>query len=227
MISARTIGAMAAMASSVAVGQTFVIYQMAGENRTDDGRGLDAALAGDVIRMSLTVEHDALGYAGGGAEILYGGVEDGDITITEDAFGLPQDPWEIGRHVLHRIIASDGPADAVRPHNEDVIALGGKITDVNDDFFNFASTPPGFGGPPFFVIGSGSSIFVFDYVYDGGTDLWDSGHNGEARVWRPGQDVNGLVVPAFSGDTLVVSPAPAGVVLMGIAACSLGRRRRV
>ncbi len=225
MVSARTMSAVVAMASSVAVGQTFVIYQMAGENRTDAGRGLDAAQAGDVIRMSLTVEHDAIGYAGGGVEMLYGGVEDGDITITEDGFGLPQDPWEIGRHVLHRIVASDGPEDATRPHNIDVIALGGKITDLNDDFFNFASTPQ-FGPFEPFWIESGDPIFVFDYEYQGGMDLWDSGHEGVARLWREFGDINGLVVPTFSGDTLVVSPAPGVLALFGIAGALAAHRRR-
>ncbi len=209
--------------------QTFVIYQMAGENRTDGGRGLDGALAGDVIRMSLTVEHDAYSFAGGKAEMLYRGVAQSDITLTEDEYGSEFDPWELGRHVLTRLVSSDGPADAVRPHNEDVIAFDalGKITDSNNDFFDFTSLPPGLGGFGIGIIYSGDPIFVFDYVYDGGEDLWDAGHNGTARVWRPGNDVNGLVVPAFSGDTLVVSPAPAGVLLLGIAACAAGRRRRV
>ncbi len=190
--------------------QTFVIYQMAGENRTDDGRGLDSAQAGDVIRMSLTVEHDGFSFAGGKAEMLYSGVSAGDITLTEDAFGSPYDPWEIGRHVLLRIIVSDGPADATQPHNEDVVASDAlaSITDVNDDFFDFASTPPALCGICLFGIASGDPIFIFDYMYDGGVDLWDAGHNGEARLWRHIDDVNGIVVPAFSGDTLVVSPHP-------------------
>eukprot|EP01026_Neomeris_dumetosa_P008754 TRINITY_DN12843_c0_g1_i6.p1 TRINITY_DN12843_c0_g1~~TRINITY_DN12843_c0_g1_i6.p1 ORF type:complete len:210 (-),score=23.61 TRINITY_DN12843_c0_g1_i6:575-1204(-) len=199
---------------------------MLGENMTDAGRGTDNALAGDVIRMRLTVEHDALGYAGGGAEILYRGVNETDITLSEDEFGAPFDPWEIGRHVLTRIVASDGPEDSVQPHNVDVFAsdaFGGKITDENDDFFNFASTPPGIGGitPP--PIGNGDPIFVFDYVYRGGEDLWDVGHNGLARVWRNGQDVNGLEVPASSGDTFVVSPAPA---TLGVLGCLLVIPRR-
>ena len=199
-------------------GQTFVTYFMDGENLTDGGRGTDGALVGDVIRMSLAVEHDAFGYAGGRVEMLYQGVHEGDITLREDAFGSPFDPWEIGRHVLTRIVASDGPIDATQPHNVDVFAsdvLGGKITDENDDFFNFASLPPGIGGitPP--TMGSGDAIFVFDYVYDGGEDLWDAGHDGLARVWRHGQDINGVEVPAFVGDTYVVSPAPSTLVLFG------------
>ncbi len=213
---------------AAAPGQTFVTYFMAGENLSDAGRGLDRASVGDVIRVRLAVEHDAFSYAGGKAEMLYAGVSESDITITEDAFGQPFDPWEIGRHVILRIVASDGPSDSTQPHNVDVIASDafGKVTDENDDFFDFASTPPGLGGIEPDLIESGESIFVFDYVYGGGEDLWDAGHDGEARVWRDGQDINGLVVPALSGNTLVVSPAPGGVALLGLGTIGGCRRRR-
>ena len=218
--------AVAGMATAASA-QSFVEYFLDGVNMTDAGRGTDNADAGDVIRMSLRVNHDSLSYAGGKAEILYTDVDDGDIDLTEDAFAFPFDPWELGRTPITRIVASDGASDATQPHNVDIHASGGKITDINDDFFDFASTPPGLGGlAGAFPTASGDAVFVFEYTYGGGEDNWDAGHNGSARLWRDAQDINGAVVDASSGDTFVVSPAPASLALLGLGGLVAGRRRR-
>ncbi len=218
--------AVAGMATAASA-QSFAEYFLNGENLTDAGRGTTNADAGDIIRMSLRVNHDSLSYAGGKAEILYGDVGDGDIVLTEDGFSFPFDPWVIGREPLFRIIASDGPADATRPHNVDIEALAGKITDINADYFDFASTPPGLGGlGAAFPLESGEATFVFDYTYQGGTDSWDAGHNGSARLWRDANDINGAVVDASSGDTFFVTPAPASLALLGLGGLVAGRRRR-
>ncbi len=221
----------AVWACSAADAQTFARYFLDGVNLTDRDRGTGDADVGDVIRMSLRVEHDALSYAGGKVEMLYAGVRSGAIAVLEDdSSGFPYDPWEFGREALFRIVASDGPVVTRRPHNVDVEALGdgvGKVTDVNDDFFDFASTPPGLGGlAAAFPLANGEAIFVFDYVYEGGVDLWDGGHNGRARLWRDGTDINGIDVPASSGATFVVSPAPSGMGVIGLGLLVAGRRRR-
>ena len=224
--------AVAGMAGVAAAQPTFATYCMTAENLTDPGRGTDNALPGDMFQVFLHVEHDGHSYAGGKVEMLYTGVSDTDITITEPVgglLGIPPDPGYLdgGRWGLYRIVASDGPGDATDPHNEDVVASGGKITDVNDDYFDFASTPPGLGGlsGPF-PRPSGESIFNFFYVYDGGVDTWDAVSNGTARIWRDGSDINGEVVPAGSGATLVISPAPASLALLGLGGLVAGRRRR-
>ncbi len=214
--------------AGAASGQTFAEYFLDGVNLTDPGRGTQNADAGDVIRVSLRVNHDSLSFAGGKVDIAYGGVDDGDITLTEDGFSFPFDAWEIGREPLFRIVASDGPADATRPHNEDIIALGGEISDVNSDYFDFASTPPGLGGlAGAFPLSSGESIFEFDYVYNGGIDSWDAKTNGEARLWRDDGDINGAVVDARNGDTFFVAdPAPGTIAPLAMAGLILSRRRR-
>ncbi len=222
--------AVAGLAGVAAAQPTFATYTMSATNMTDAGRGTDNALAGDVFRVYLAVEHDGHSYAGGKVEMLYTGVNDADITISEPnagMLGIPGEAWEPGRYGLFRIVASDGPGDATDPHNEDVVASGGKITDVNNDFFDFASTPPGLGGlsGPF-PLPSGGAIFAFDYVYDGGVDTWDAVSNGTARIWRDASDINGEVVPADSGATLVISPAPASLALLGLGGLVAGRRRR-
>ncbi len=229
---ARAVSVSFAMsACSVACAQTFARYFLDAINMTDQDRGTGDAAVGDVIRMSLRVEHDSLSYAGGKIEMLYSGVRSGAIAVLEDdSTGFPYDPWEFGREALFRIVASDGPVETRRPHNEDVVAMGdgvGKITDVNDDFFDFASTPPGLGGlAGAFPLADGEAIFVFDYVYEGGVQLWDAGHNGRARLWRDGTDINGIEVPASSGATFVVSPAPSGMGVIGLGLLVAGRRRR-
>ncbi len=221
--------AVAGMATAASA-QSFATYSMTGVNLTT-GLPLNQAAPGDVIRLSLRVDHDGHGYGGGKTEILYTGVADGDITISEpNNVVLPPDVlnWEdLGRHPHTRIVVSDGPADSIQSHNIDVVASGGKVTDVNDDFFDFASTPPGLGGlsGPF-PITSGDSIFNFDYVYQGGADNWDANSNGTARLWRDGADNNGLVVDADAGATLIVSPAPASLALLGLGGLVAGRRRR-
>ncbi len=218
--------AVAGMATAASA-QSFAEYFLDGVNMTDAGRGTANADAGDVIRMSLRVHHDSLSFAGGKVDVAYGGVDDGDIVLTEDGFSFPFDPWEIGREPLFRIVASDGPADATRPHNEDIMASGGVITDVNNDYFDFASTPPGLGGlGAAFPLESGEAIFVFDYVYGGGEDTWDAQTNGEARLWRDGSDVNGAVVEASNGRTFFVTPAPASLALLGLGGLVASRRRR-
>ncbi len=208
-------------------GQTFVTYMMSGENRTNGGRGLDDAQPGDLIRIAMKVEHDAFAYAGGKVEFLSDGVERDDMRISEDF--VHWDPWQVGRNYVLRMAVSDAPEFAPYPYNEIVVGFpDGTITDVNDDFIDLASTPPGLGGiSGAFPLVSGQDVFRVDYIYDGGIDLWDAGHSGRARLWRDDSDLNGIEVPAFNGDTLVVSPAPAGVVLLGIAACAAGRRRGV
>ena len=217
----------AAGLATAAGAQTFAIYSFDGVNLTDAGRGTTDADSGDVIRMSLRVSHDALSYAGGKVDGSYTGVDDEDITLTEDGFSFPFDPWVLGREPLFRIVASDGPADATRPHNEDVVAIGGKLSDINDDFFDFASTPPGLGGlAGAFPLSDGEAIFVFDYTYNGGLDTWDAKTNGEARLWRDGNDINGAVVDARNGDTFTVSPAPASLALLGLGGLVAARRRR-
>ena len=229
--------AVAGMAGVAAAQPTFATYFMTAENLTDPGRGTNNALPGDMFQVFLHVEHDGHSYAGGKVEMLYTGVNEGDIIITEPVGGLlgiepPNDPGWLagGRWGLFRIVASDGPSDAIDPHNENVIAsdaFGGKVTDVNDDFFDFASTPPGLGGlsGPF-PLPSGRAIFNFFYVYDGGVDTWDAVSNGTARIWRDASDINGEVVPADSGATLVISPAPASLALLGLGGLVAGRRRR-
>ncbi len=217
--------------ATAASAQSFAIYSVDGVNLTDGGRGTNNAQAGDVIRMSLRVEHDGHGFGGGKVDIGYGGVADGDITITEpNNVVLPPDVlnWsDLSRHPHTRIVVSDGPGDSIQSRNEDVVANGGTISDVNDDFFDFASTPPGLGGlsGPF-PITSGDSIFNFDYVYQGGVDSWDALTNGEARLWRDGADNNGAVVDARNGETFFVSPAPASLALLGLGGLVAGRRRR-
>ena len=218
--------AVAGMATAASA-QSFVTYFLDGVNLTDAGRGTTNADAGDVIRMSLRVNHDGLSYAGGKVDIAYGDVADGDITLTEDVFAFPFDPWELGRTPITRIVASDGPADSTQSRNEDIHASAGLITDINNDFFDFASTPPGLGGlAGAFPTADGDAIFVFDYVYQGGEDTWDSATNGEARLWRDAQDINGAVVDARNGDTFTVTPAPASLALLGLGGLVAGRRRR-
>ncbi len=216
--------------ATAASGQTFVEYFLDGVNLTDAGRGTSNAEPGDVFRMSLRVSHDALSYAGGKVDIILGGVDATDVVLTEDAFSFPFDPWEIGREPLFRIVVSDGPADATRPHNEDVIAFEDgdqvRITDANDDYFDFASTPPGLGGlGAAFPLESGEAIFVFDYVYNGGTDCIGTAPTDTARVWRDGNDINGLVVDARAGDFFGCIPAPG---CLGVIVCGglIGARRR-
>ncbi len=221
--------AVAGLAGVAAAQPTFAKYILWGENLTEPSRGTDNALPGDEIRIFLGVEHDGHSYAGGKVEILYDGVNDADITVTEPASGLigaPGEDWAPGRYGLYRIVASDGPGDATDPHNEDVVAFGGKVTDVNDDYFDFASTPPGLGGlsGPF-PLPSGGAIFAFDYMYDGGVDTWDAVSNGTARIWRDGTDINGEVVPA-GNNTIVVFPAPASLALLGLSGLVAARRRR-
>ncbi len=213
-----------------ASGQTFAEYFMDGFNLTDPGRGVENADRGDVIRMSLRVYHDALSFAGGKVDIIaQQNVGHEDITITEDGFSFPFDPWEIGREPLFRIVASDGPADATRPHNEDVIAFEDgdqvRISDVNNDFIDFASTPPGLGGlAGGFPLEDGEAIFVFDWVYQGGGWLWVTETSDTARLWRNGNDINGAVVDARDGDPFTI-PAPSPLALAGIGLL-LGLRRR-
>ena len=212
--------------ATAAGAQSFAIYSLDGVNLTDAGRGTDNADSGDVIRMSLRVNHDALSYAGGKVDISHG-ADDEDVVLTEDGFSFPFDPWVIGREPLFRIVASDGPADATRPFNEPIASVGGVISDINSDFFDFASTPPGLGGlAGAFPLADGEAIFVFDYTYNGGLDTWDAKTNGEARLWRDGNDINGAVVDARNGDTFTVSPAPASLALLGLGGLVAARRRR-
>lgn len=227
-----TVGVSAGLAmSGVASGQTFAEYFMNGVNLTDPGRGVENADRGDVIRMSLRVYHDALSYAGGKVDIIARqNVGHEDITITEDGFAFPFDPWEIGREPLFRIVASDGPADATRPHNEDVIAFEDgdqvRISDTNNDFIDFASTPPGLGGlAAAFPLESGEAILVFDWVYQGGGWLWVTETSDTARLWRNGNDINGAVVDARDGDPFTI-PAPGGLGILAFAGIACGRRRR-
>ena len=216
-------------AACVASGQSFLVYSVDGVNLTDPGRGTDNAQAGDVIRASLRVHHDGLSYAGGKVELTLDGIDPEDITLTEDAFAFPFDPWEIGRTPITRMVASDGPADATRPHNEDVVAIDDngttRITDVNGDFFDFASTPPGLGGlAGAFPTADGDAIFVFDYVYDGRDDCLCAVPADTGRLWADAQDINGTVVDARGAVCFgcIPSPGPLGVLLLA----GLGRARR-
>ncbi len=227
----RRIGAaMVGLASCGASGQTFAEYFLDGVNLTDGGRGMSNIQPGDVVRLSLRVAHDGHSYGGGRVEVLYGGAFDGSITISEpNEFVNPPDilDWaDLGRHPYTRIVTSDGPADATQPHNVDVVASGGKVTDINDDFFDFASTPPGLGGltGPF-PITSGDSIFNFDYVFGGGLDKWSTRNVGTARLWRSRVDVLGVEVPATDGDIFWVGiPAPHGVGVLALTGMLLRRR---
>lgn len=197
-LSSTVVVSLAASAS----GQTFAEFFIDAINLTDADRGTDRPLPGDVIRMSVRANHDGLSFAGGRIEVIYQGVGDQNIAITEDAFAFPFDPWEVGREPLFRIVDSDGPPDAAQPRNEDVVGVDGKITDVNDDFFDFASTPPGLGGlAAAFPLESGEAIFVFDYVYRGGVDYWDMQTETTALLWRTQNDTEPTKVDARVGDS--------------------------
>ena len=125
-----------------------------------------------------------------------------DIAISEDAFGFPFDPWEIGRTPILRIDGSDGPPDAVQPRDRDIVATVSRISDENGDWIDLTSEPPGLGGlAGAFPTASGDEVFVFDYVYRGGADCWDVESDATATLWASHQDVNPDVVSASVGDT--------------------------
>eukprot|EP01026_Neomeris_dumetosa_P008760 TRINITY_DN12843_c2_g1_i1.p2 TRINITY_DN12843_c2_g1~~TRINITY_DN12843_c2_g1_i1.p2 ORF type:complete len:257 (+),score=20.25 TRINITY_DN12843_c2_g1_i1:392-1162(+) len=239
MLKAPSIFVCAACVSG-ALGQSFVQYNLTGKNLS--GGGLEEAKVGDVIRISVFVNHDGLSYAGGKVDVLsFVPVRPEDVNIREDAFAFPFDPWEIGRSPNLRVAVSDGPPDAVQPRNEDIVAMsiGPMVTakngyrpvrlaisDANGDFLDFGSIPPGLGGlSGAFPIASGHPIFVFDWVYQGGTIRWQTSSDDTALLWRNAQDINGIEVPARDGGGILINPAPGTLSALVIAAITSRRRR--
>ncbi len=212
MVSARTMSAVVAMASSVAVGQTFVTYIVDGEN-LDTGQAGHALMAspGDTIRVAVRTLHDGLSYAGGKLDILLEGVVPADIGLLEEDGG--RSDWNVGRTPIMRIVGDvpdgNGGNVSARP-DPGLYGVDTVITDeqLRSDFtgwFDFASTPPGLGGlGGEFPVASGDRLFVFDYEYVGEVDVVSIASAGEARLWRDGNDINGAVVPADFGKGLIV-----------------------
>lgn len=232
--------------AGAASAQTFVTYDVVGENLTAGGgagKSVNAA-PGDVIRVRVQVLHDTLTYAGGQWDVFGTGLSAGDVgTLGEDGSPLPPPvgpAWEVGRNPLTRIVVSDRPDGATDPGNRTVSAqtdpgLYGADVVISDDqlsagstgWFDMGSTPPGLGGLiGTFPIADGDDIFVFDYTYNGGTDTWNGATVDEAFVYTSGQSVSAARVPANFGDDFTVVPTPASVALLGLGGLVAARRRR-
>ena len=72
-MSGRLFGCVVGLGAA-ANGQSFAEYFIVGVNLTDPDRGTDNVIPGDVLRMSVRVNHDGLSFAGGRVGVLLQGV---------------------------------------------------------------------------------------------------------------------------------------------------------
>ncbi len=224
-----------AVVCGAASGQTFVQYFVDGVNLTDAGRGTDNMAAGDIIRFSLRANHDALSYAGGRVDFTFwtsNGTVPQDVSVVEDEFGFPFDPWEVGRSPTLRVQESDRPVGAVQPGLRDIVVQesdGSLYPDgqlvISDeifgngvtDYIDLNSLAPGLGGlSGAFPIASGDQVFVFDWVSDGSLrGTLRARTSDTALLYGNLSDVDPIVVDA-QGERFEWYPAPGTLsVLLG------------
>ena len=218
---------------------------LTGINVTDATRGLDNAEVGDVIEVSLVINHNQFSAAGAIFDILGRGVGTGDWNLAEDGTNAFS-PWTIGRNPIYFSAFSDRPAGSTNPGNftyEAVDAAGTPYAGNADsvlttttagtnpsNFISLGATPPGAGGfVSVFPIDSGEASLVFRITYQGGTAELEL-NAAQVAVYPTSTSIGGIGLTgqdvAYAGPLLRIVPAPASAALLGLGGLAAIRRRR-
>ncbi|MBX3364244.1 MAG: PEP-CTERM sorting domain-containing protein [Phycisphaeraceae bacterium] len=226
--------------AALAGAQHSITYQLAGVNMTDAGRGTANAEAGDMIRIVMSAQHTGLSLGLAKFDLTFtasggGVVTPAQVVLTEtpDANNNFQlDLNETGRHPHMRQATSDKPTAGgvgaalivATQTGPDVVTLG----DTGNGGIDLGTFPPTFNPLiPIFPIASGAAFFIFDFVYQGGTIEVATVVRGAGRVYRDAADGNGASVSApGAGESLIITPAPASLALLGLGGLAAARRRR-
>lgn len=229
--------AVAGMAA--AAGAQSITYNLSGVNMTDAGRGLNNAAAGDVIRISMSADFSnpggALSLGLAKFDLQFDGAVASQIQLAEDPDGdvnFDLNGNERGRHPHMRQATSDKPTDSstgaslMTPFQDDADTV--VLSDAARGGIDLGTFPPTFNpliGP--FPIASGETFFVFDFVYQDGSETISVVVRGAGRIFRNAADGSGQAVSApLAGSSVTITPAPASLALIGMGGLVAARRRR-
>lgn len=211
-----------------------ITMNLSGVNMTDAGRGLANAEAGDVIRISMSATHTgmSLGLVKFDLSFANGLAANLQLTETGDTnFSFNMDGIETGRHAHMANAVSDRPTAAGSGASLMTAfpdASGFVLSDAAGSGIDLATFPPtqNLLITPF-PISSDEVFFIFDYVYQGGTTVEISAiARGSGRIYRTSADGSGLSQAVDAGSSVVITPAPASLALVGVGGLIAARRRR-
>lgn len=235
--------AIAGLASAAVAQPTFLNLNITAENQTG-GRGTSDAQAGDLIKWTVSAEHDGLSFGGAKLDLLVSGASTGDVDLTENSGTTPPafgGTYTSGRTPLLVNVISDKPAGSSLAGNFEFSAqdAAGTLYDGQADvvisdstlgatsgFIDLVSFPPTqnplVGIAP---IASGDAVLIFFTTYQGGTQTIAGTVAGRGRVFSSAADGSGTLVTTGAGEASV-TPAPASLALLGLGGLAAARRRR-
>lgn len=221
----------AAMAASAQNTVTFVLHAT---NLTDALRGTNA-LPGDQFRIEISATHTGMSLGLAKFDLAFDGSTPAQASTPESGdgnFNFGLDSTETGRHPLMINAVSDRPSGSATGASAMTAFVADAdtwtLSDAAGAGIDLATFPP--TANPLvgvFPISSGESFFAFGYTYDGGTDTISMLVRGAARLFRTNIDGSGATVSSPTVEnSIVITPAPASLALLGLGGLAAARRRR-